>query len=52
MRDVIEGEPPLQGGGEGAVAKGGTLITCAPEESHGGRAETRLVIPATIAPAP
>lgn len=49
---VAEGEATLQGSGEGTAVKAGSLVTYEPEESHGWRAETRLVILATIAPAP
>jgi quercetin dioxygenase-like cupin family protein len=49
---VVEGEATLHGSGEGTAVKAGTLVTYEPEESHGWRAETRLVVLATIAPAP
>lgn len=49
---MVEGEATLQGSGEGTAIKAGALVTYAPEESHGWTAETRLVILATIAPAP
>lgn len=49
---VVEGEATLQGSGEGTAVKTGSLVTYEPEELHGWKAETRLVILATIAPRP
>lgn len=49
---VVEGEGVLQGIGEGTPLRAGTFVAYAPEELHGWKATSRLVILATIAPAP